>query len=95
VVLDEGKVTAGKAESPLCELELELKSGKPRALFALAGEIGAALPLRLGVLSKAERGYALEAGVLGEAAKADPIAIPGKINEGEAFRAVAQACLRH
>src|SRR6478672_5029391 len=95
VVLDEGKVTAGKVESPLCELELELKSGKPRALFALAGEIGAALPLRLGVLSKAERGYALAEKALGEAAKADPIALPARINEGEAFRTVAQACLRH
>ena len=33
VVLDEGKVASGKAEAPLCELELELKQGKPRALF--------------------------------------------------------------
>lgn len=95
VVLDEGKVTSGKAESPLCELELELKSGKPRALFALAGEIGAALPLRLGVLSKAERGYALAEKALGEAAKAEPIALPVKVSEGDAFRTVAQACLRH
>lgn len=95
VVLDEGRVTAGKAESALCELELELKSGKPRALFALAGEIGAALPLRLGVLSKAERGHALAAKTLGEPAKAEPIALTGRLNEGEAFRAVAQACLRH
>ena len=95
VVLDEGKVTAGKAESPLCELELELKSGKPRALFALAGEIGAALPLRLGVLSKAERGYALAEKALGEAAKTDPINLPARVSEGDAFRTVAQACLRH
>ncbi len=95
VVLDEGKVTAGKAESPLCELELELKSGKPRALFALAGEIGAALPLRLGVLSKAERAYALAERRLGEAARAEPIALPPRITEGAAFRVVAQSCLRH
>lgn len=95
VVLDEGKVTAGKKESPLCELELELKSGKPRALFALAGEIGAALPLRLGVLSKAERGYALAEKALGEAARADTIMLPARVSEGNAFRTVAQACLRH
>jgi triphosphatase len=95
VVLDEGKVTAGKAESPLCELELELKSGKPRALFSLAGEIGAALPLRLGVLSKAERGYALAERALGKAARAEPIALPVRVSEGDAFRTIAQACLRH
>jgi len=95
VVLDEGKVSAGKAETPLCELELELKSGKPRALFALAGEIGAALPLRLGVLSKAERAYALAERKLGQAAKAEPVALPASVNEGGAFRTIAQACLRH
>jgi inorganic triphosphatase YgiF len=95
VVLDEGTVTAGKAESPLCELELELKSGKPRALFALAGEIGAALPLRLGVLSKAERAYALADRNLGEAARAEPVALPIPVSEGAAFRIVAQSCLRH
>ncbi len=95
VVLDEGKVSAGKADSPLCELELELKSGKPRALFALAGEIGAALPLRLGVLSKAERAYALAGRRLGQAARAEAIALPVPVSEGAAFRAVAQSCLRH
>lgn len=95
VVLDEGKVSAGKAETPLCELELELKAGKPRALFALAGEIGAALPLRLGVLSKAERAYALAERTLGRAARAEPIALPVPVSEGAAFRIVAQACLRH
>src|SRR6218665_1302144 len=95
VVLDEGKVTAGKEETPLCELELELKAGKRRALFALAGEIGAALPLRLGVLSKAERAYALADRTLGRAARAEPIALSPKVTEGAAFRAVAQSCLRH
>ncbi|HYD12922.1 MAG TPA: CHAD domain-containing protein [Allosphingosinicella sp.] len=95
VVLDEGKVAAGKAEAPLCELELELKSGKPRALFALAGEIGAALPLRLGVLSKAERAYVLAERRFGEAARAEPVVLPVPVTEGAAFRAVAQACLRH
>lgn len=95
VVLDEGKVTAGKAETRLCELELELKSGKPRALFALAGEIGGALPLRLGVLSKAERAYALAERTLGLAARAEPVVLPSPASEGAAFRAAAQSCLRH
>ena len=95
VVLDEGKVAGGGARAPLCELELELKAGKPRALFALAQEIGAAVPLRLGVLSKAERGYALAEKRLGEPARAEPVALAAPLSEGEAFRAVARACLRH
>jgi inorganic triphosphatase YgiF len=95
VVLDEGIVAGGGARAPLCELELELKSGKPRALFALAQEIGAAVPLRLGVLSKAERGYALAEKSLGEPARADAVALAAPLSEGEGFRAVAHACLRH
>jgi triphosphatase len=95
VVLDEGIVAGGGAQAPLCELELELKAGKPRALFALAQEIGAAVRLRLGVLSKAERGYALAEKILGDAARAEPVALAAPLSEGDGFRAVAQACLRH
>jgi triphosphatase len=95
IVLDEGVVAGGGGEAPLCELELELKSGKPRALFALAQEIGAAVPLRLGVLSKAERGYALAEKSLSEPARADAVALAAPLSEGEGFRAVAHACLRH
>lgn len=95
VVLDEGVVASGRTEAPLCELELELKAGKPRALFALAEEIGAAVPLRLGVLSKAERGYALAEKRLDQAARGEPVDLAAPLSEGEAFRAVARSCLRH
>ncbi len=95
IVLDEGTVSGGRDKAPLCELELELKEGKRRALFALAGEIGDAVPLRLGVLSKAERGYALAEKTLGRAARAEPVGLIPPISEGDAFRAVARACLRH
>lgn len=95
VVFDEGRVKSGRAEAPISELELELKEGKPRALFELAEEIGRTVPLRLGALSKAERGYALAERALGRAAKAEPIALAPPLTEGEAFRAIAHACLRH
>ena len=95
VVLDEGMVGSGKAEAPLCELELELKEGRPRALFALAGEIGREVPLHLGVLTKAERGQALAGRQLGRPAKAEPVGLAAPLTEGDAFRAVAHSCLRH
>jgi len=94
VVLDEGFVSAGGRKAALIELELELKQGKPAALFALAREIGRAAPLRLGAMSKNERGYALAQGRLGRAAKADPVRLHPAASEGQAFRAVAHACLR-
>jgi triphosphatase len=94
VVLDEGVVGAGRKQTPLIELELELKQGKPAALFDLAEEIGRAAPLRLGMLSKNERGYALAEGWLGRPAKADPVRLDSEMSEADAFRAVAFACLR-
>lgn len=95
VALDEGKISSGKKQAPLGELELELIEGKPEALFALAESIGAAVPLRLGVMSKAERGFALAEGRLGKATKAEPSPIRPDCTEAEAFHAIAHACLRH
>lgn len=94
IVLDEGRVVSGDSEAPICELELELIHGKPRALFRLAKEIGATVPLRLGVLSKVERGYALTEDLLGAAAGAVPVQLSPEIDQRTAFRAVANACLR-
>jgi len=95
VALDEGRVKSGAAHAPLCELELELIEGKPGALFNLAGEIGKAVPLRLGVLTKAERGQALAERRLGQAARAEPVGLSTPQSEEQAFRAIAHSCLRH
>lgn len=94
VVLDEGTVAAGGRKAVLTELELELKQGKPAALFALAEELGRAAPLRLGAMSKSERGYALAEGRLGKAAKAEPVRLDPAASEAQAFEAAAFSCLR-
>ena len=94
IVLDQGEVRSGKAKAPICELELEVKAGRSARLFELARELFGSVPLRLGVLSKSERGYALAEKRLGCSAKAEPIALDAAMTEGEAFRAVASACLR-
>ena len=93
LVLDRGEVVAGDRMSALCEIELELKSGRPAALFALARRLAETTPLRPGVLAKAERGYRL----LGEApraVKAEPIALDADMNATEAFQRIAGSCLR-
>lgn len=59
VALDVGVIAADGRTAPVCELELELLSGAPEALFRLAGQIArrvAVLPLSA---SKAQRGFAL------------------------------------
>lgn len=93
LALDRGFVVAGDRRSSICELELELISGDPAGLFAFARKIDAAAPVRLGVLAKAEHGYAL----LGPAAtvfKAEPIGLSKDMSASQAFRHVAQTCLR-
>ena len=94
MVLDRGETVVGERRSSICEIELELKSGAPAALFALARKIDAAAPARLGVLTKAERGNRLT-GPLETVAKAEPVELADHSSTGEAFRTVVNSCLRH
>jgi inorganic triphosphatase YgiF len=95
LILDEGEVSGGGRAEPICEIELELKKGERRQLFELAREIGRAVPLRMGVMSKSERGFELVDGGGVRARKADPVELGGEMNVAEAFAAIVQSCLRH
>lgn len=57
--LDLGTVRAGEREEEICELELELRKGQPRALLELAIGLADDLALMPCDISKAERGYRL------------------------------------
>ncbi len=59
VALDIGQIEAGPYRAPICELELELLSGKPSALFKLAQKIAQTVAVVPSNRSKSERGYAL------------------------------------
>ncbi|KGY13744.1 adenylate cyclase [Vibrio tubiashii] len=59
VAFDQGKVEANDKEDPICEVELELKSGQTDALFTLARSFSEQGGMRLGNLSKAAKGYRL------------------------------------
>ncbi|HEY5722882.1 MAG TPA: CHAD domain-containing protein [Allosphingosinicella sp.] len=98
VVLDEGEAVAGGRSERVCEVELELKQGDKSALFDLAREFADAIPLRIGVRSKAERGYALANGRsarAGRATKAEPLGLEPGMPVAEAFASVVTNCLRH
>ncbi len=95
VSLDRGVIAAGDRREPICEIELELKSGTPRCLFDLALEIAAVLPVRLDNRSKAERGYALAENSKPSPVKAAPAALTAQITVEQAFVALASQCLAH
>jgi triphosphatase len=89
--LDQGELLAGDRRAGVSELELELKAGAPRVLFDLARDLSAHAPLRLSLISKAERGYAL---ALGEAERprAEAVLAPDATT-GQALQALGRAAL--
>ncbi len=94
VAIDQGEIVAGPRRCQICELELELKRGETAELFRLARILAETIPLRLAVKTKAERGYELLEDSQHEVEKAAEIDIGPNMRSGDAFRAIAQSCLR-
>ncbi|KQP50792.1 CHAD domain-containing protein [Methylobacterium sp. Leaf108] len=95
VTLDQGRVETPDGDVPLCEVELELVEGRAADLFGLAQALAETVPLRLGALSKSERAFALLDGTLRRPSKARAVRLEETATAGDAFLAIAQACLRH
>ncbi|GGL22426.1 CHAD domain-containing protein [Caulobacter rhizosphaerae] len=88
---DQGELRADDRRAEVSELELELKAGPPRVLFDLARDLAAHVPLRLSLVSKAERGYAL---ALGEGDRPSAEAtLAAEASTGEALQALGRAAL--
>lgn len=94
VALDQGEVRGGKRVSPISELELELKSGEPTALFGLARELSHAAPIYLSFASKSQRGQALVAGEPLHAHKRAKVALGKDATIAEVFQTVARSALQ-
>ncbi|WP_339855423.1 CYTH and CHAD domain-containing protein [uncultured Nisaea sp.] len=58
--LDIGEIRSGTRKAPICELELELKTGTPTALFELARAINDDVPVRIEYRGKAMRAGELQ-----------------------------------
>lgn len=93
--LDRGRIIAGDASTPLCEIELELKLGSPVPLFELALELLCVVPFRLENISKAERGYKLCSGYLPPPFKGPPVQLAAEMSVSEAFKTIIGSCLGH
>ena len=93
--LDEGKLRAGGRSQRFNELELELLSGDPACLLRATKDIAERVPVRLGVLTKAERGTLLAAGAFKKVAKAARVEVQPGMSIAEVFEIVVHACLRH
>lgn len=95
VAFDQGTLIAGERADPVCELELELKSGDAGALYELGLSLLERAPLRVGSESKAERGYDLASGTRPTAKKASDSGIASDDIVDEAIAKILTACLQH
>lgn len=94
LAFDEGRIVAGDAFAPVCELEIELLAGTPDALLAAARHWIVRHGLWIDLRSKAERGDALARGVgLWPERKARPVEIEKAMTPAQARRVVIAACL--
>lgn len=95
VAFDEGQIVAGERTRPLREVELELKSGEARDLYEFAATVAESLPLRLDIVSKAERAWRLATGVLSSPVKIKPAALPAELILDEAIARIILGNIDH
>jgi triphosphatase len=92
--VDRGTIDTGTRSVPLCEIELELKSGTAAKLFDVARKIAQTLSARLAVKSKSERGYEIIDGKQELPIKAGPIDVRPDASTRDAFKMIGLACLK-
>lgn len=100
LAVDQGVIHAetpgGYVEEPICEAEFELLSGDPARMFDIALELCEAYDIRLGHLTKAQRGYALARPALRpRPLKAPKVTLTEDMSVGEAFNFIISGALEH
>ena len=93
LVLDRAEIAAGGRSQRFGEIELEVKRGKPNAVFGVALHLVEAAPVRLSRLTKSGRGYALLNDRAPKPVKAERVALSPGLRSAEAFQAIARSCL--
>ena len=95
IALDEGQIIADGSALAIAERELELKRGEVADLFGLARNLNKSGAVKVGVLSKSERGYALVDGTPPTSFKAGKVALHRRMSTADAFQAITRSCVRH
>lgn len=90
---DEVTISAAHEKRRFFETELELKQGKAADVFRFILALDHAPQMHWSVRSKADRGYALAAGVTQTAQKANDIKIDRAASVAQAFRKISWSCL--
>jgi triphosphatase len=95
LALDQGELKAGQSVAPLCEVELELKAGRPDKLYEVALQFLESIKLMPENRSKAERGYAQYSGAPAMPVKATSPGLSPSMSANEAFKVIIASCITH
>lgn len=93
--MDQGEVSTEQHSLPICELELELKSGQPQQLFELALALLEIVPFELEVVSKAEQSYRLLSGYVEHPVKSAAPQLAGNGTLAEVLQTLIWSCVQH
>jgi inorganic triphosphatase YgiF len=93
IAFDEGTVEAGEQREPLTEIEL--KAGDIGALFDVGIQLLDVAPVRIGTLSKADRGYALAFDAVPQVTKAERSAIGPEHSVDDVIAIIMSAGQQH
>ncbi|HUB46024.1 MAG TPA: CHAD domain-containing protein [Acetobacteraceae bacterium] len=92
---DAGWIIAGDAREPVQELELELRHGHAGALYRLALQLHATVPVTIETAAKGARGFAMRNGTAPAPSKAVHVALTSATGGADAFRKIMAAGLDH
>lgn len=95
VCMDQGEIRTEQHSLPVCELELELKSGEASSLFELALAILDVAPCELEVVNKAEYGFRLLEGRADCPVKGGAPDLAGARTLAEILQRLIWSCLLH
>jgi inorganic triphosphatase YgiF len=95
VVFDQGQLIAGDRSRPVSEIELELKSGNPAAIWELALRLAEHGAVKPSIQSKSARGFDLAANLPPRAPKPPKLRLDPSISLDEAFSKILRSCLLH
>ncbi|MDB5839363.1 MAG: hypothetical protein JWQ23_1315 [Herminiimonas sp.] len=93
LALDQGTVEHGETTVPISEIEMELKAGDANHLFDLALELLDQVALRIGNISKAERGYALHSPQGPAIIKASRVELSRRATVEQGLQAILANCM--
>ena len=93
LALDQGEITAGDSQLPICEAELELVSGRSTRIYELALALGERVTFNLERRTKASRGYSLGEKVALKSVKANEASLKPDMTARSAFELAARSCL--